>query len=67
MIHIKKFIDRVSLAESKRSNDIVLPMADARILRDEISKLLADLYSSKEDSTKKTEVIEIELKGGTFK
>lgn len=67
MIHIKRFIDKVSVSESKQSKDIVLPITDARGLRDEIVKLLADLYSAKENEPIKEDVIEIELKGGTFK
>lgn len=67
MIHIKRFLDKVSLAESKQTKDIVLPMTDARGLRDEISKILADLqdYNSKKKS--EPEVIKVEITGGKFK
>jgi hypothetical protein len=40
MIHIKRFIDKMSLVESKQSKDVVLPISDARGLRDEVTKLL---------------------------
>lgn len=66
MIHIKKFIDKVSLQEQKRSKDIVLPVEEARGLRDEISRLLADLNDLK-DKKNKDEVIKVEIKGGRFK
>lgn len=65
MIHIKRFIDKISYMESKNSKDVVLPMLEARGLRDELSKLLADLYDT--NSTQEEPVIEIEIKGGTFK
>jgi hypothetical protein len=69
MIHIKRFIDKMALMESKQSRDIVLPAADARGLRDEISKLLSDLYelSNTKTDDKSNEVIQIEIKGGSFK
>jgi hypothetical protein len=69
MIHIKRFIDKMALMESKQSRDIVLPAADARGLRDEISKLLSDLYelSNTKADDKSNDVIQIEIKGGSFK
>jgi hypothetical protein len=65
MIHINKFIEIVSLNEQRRSKDIVLPMSDARGLRDELAKLLGELYQRKND--KEQEVVKIEIKGGKFK
>ena len=69
MIHIKRFIDKMALMESKQARDIVLPAADARGLRDEISKLLSDLYelSNAKTNDKSNVVIQIEIKGGSFK
>jgi hypothetical protein len=66
MIHIKKFLDRVSLSESRQNKDIVLPVADARGLRDEIGKLLADLYEVNKNKKDK-DLVQIEMKGGSFK
>lgn len=66
MIHIKKFLDKVSLSESRQNKDIVLPVADARGLRDEIGKLLADLYEVNKNKKDK-DPIQIEIKGGSFK
>jgi hypothetical protein len=68
MLNIKRFIDKVAVAESKQTKDLVLPMSDARGLRDEISKLLSDLYDlSQEQSTaKENEIVQIEIKGGSF-
>lgn len=69
MIHIKRFIDKMALMESKQSRDIVLPVTEARGLRDEISKLLSDLYelSSVKANDKSNDVIQVEIKGGSFK
>ena len=69
MIHIKRFLDKMAVVESKQSKDVVLPVADARGLRDDISKLLADLHelNSKKIEDSKDEIIQIEIKGGGFK
>ena len=67
MIHVKKFIDKVSLTESKQSKDFVMTMTDARGLRDELSKLLADLYQVAKSTQKEEQVMKVEIKGGSFK
>jgi len=66
-MHIKRFVDKMSIVESRQSKDVVLPITDARGLRDDITKLLSDLYASSVDQTKKEEVIDIQIKGGSFK
>jgi hypothetical protein len=65
MIHIKRFIDKVSYTESKQSKDLILPMTDARGLRDELAKLLADL-ANVEKPASPAEVIDIKIVGGKF-
>lgn len=67
MIYIKKFIEKVSLIESRNGKDVVLPIMDARGLRDELSKLLLDLYEGNKTKDKVEDVIEVEIKGGSFK
>lgn len=67
MIHIKKFIDKVTAMESKQNKDVVIPMQEARGLRDEISKLLVDLHHLSLEQGKKEEVIKLEITGGSFK
>jgi hypothetical protein len=68
MLQIKRFIDKVAVAESKQTKDLVLPMADARGLRDEMSKLLSDLYdlSQTQNAAKENEIVQVEIKGGSF-
>lgn len=65
MIHIRRFLDKMSVAESKKTKDIVIPIDDARGLRDELAKLLSDLYER--EKTKPEPVIEVQVKGGSFK
>lgn len=59
----------MAVAESKQSKDLVLPMADARGLRDDISKLLSDLHEllKNQNKDRETEVIQVEVTGGKFK
>lgn len=65
MIHIKRFIDKISMMEGRQNKDIVLPISEARYLRDEISKLLLELHDR--NISKRNEVIQVEVKGGSFK
>lgn len=67
MLHIKKFIDKMSATEGKQAKDIVLPIGEARGLRDDISKLLADLHELSKEKEKDEEVISVTVKGGGFK
>jgi len=69
MINIKKFIDKVAYLESRNNKDVLIPLQDARGLRDEISKLLLDLTSLQnlQKNTVKEDATKIEIKGGTFK
>lgn len=68
MIHIKKFIDRVSMIESKQGKDIVIPISDARGLRDELAKILADNFSFNSEKKNEPEpTIKIDIKGGSFR
>lgn len=68
-MHIKRFMDKMAMVETKQNKDVVLPIADARGLRDEIAKLLSDIYelNNAKSQHKTDEVIQVEIKGGTFK
>lgn len=65
MNQIKKFIDKVSYADSKRANTVILSMDEARFLRDELAKLLMDLHQAEKEVPEPT--IEVVVTGGTFK
>lgn len=69
MIHIKRFVDKMSAVEAKQSKDVVLPIADARGLRDDITKLLAELHDLNKNQpiSQANEVTQVEIKGGSFK
>ena len=65
MMHIKRFIDKVASMEGRQGRDVILPITDARALRDEISKLVLDQYETK-SVTKPDEVIHVEVKGNKW-
>ena len=58
-------MDKMSVVESKMNKDVVLSIVDARGLRDDITRLLADLHemSSNNDTS---EIISVQIKGGSF-
>jgi len=66
-IHIKRFMDKMSAVESRQNKDVVLPITDARGLRDDVAKLLADLYAMSADQPKQEEITEVQVKGGSFR
>lgn len=65
MIYIKKFIDKVSIVESKQGKDLVIPMIEARGLRDELAKLLTDLHTLN-SKPKEEPTINVVVKGGNW-
>jgi len=68
MIHIKKFIDKISYLDTKNIKDVIINIHDAKGLRDEIAKLLLDLNELQTNkSSNSQDVITLEVKGGTFK
>ena len=62
MSQIKKFIDRIASAEGKQSREIILPLAEAKLLRDELLLLLLDKKEAKKDE----EVITVVVNGGKW-
>jgi hypothetical protein len=67
MINIKKFIDKIASMEGKQGRDVVLPITEARALRDEITKLLLDQReSTPTPSQRDNEAIQLEVKGGRW-
>jgi hypothetical protein len=70
MIHIKRFIDKIASMEGKQGRDVILPITDARSLRDEIAKLIIDRHGEAVAETtpkpQNNEVIQVEVKGGRW-
>lgn len=51
--------------ENRQKRDLILPSADAKALRDELAKLLAELYELR-DVANKTQTIEVDVSGGKW-
>lgn len=67
MINIKRFIEKVSHVEGRHGKDVVIPISEARILRDELAMLLVDHYdSNKQENKVPDQVIQVEITGGRF-
>ena len=62
MNHIKKFIDRIAVAESRNVREVIMPLQEAKELRDELTKILLDQRRNKSE-----EVVEVVMRGGSFK
>ena len=62
MSQVKKFIDRISMAEVRGTREVIIPLQDAKELRDEITKILLDQRENKTN-----EVVEVVMRGGNFK
>lgn len=59
---IKRFIDKIAMMEGRQAREVVLPMNEAKELRDEITKLLLD----QRDIPKTEEVVNVVMKGGKW-
>lgn len=67
MSAIKNFIEKVSYLDGRGGSlDYRMSMNDARILRDEVAKLLNDFYDLTSKKDNKEDVIKIEVNGGKF-
>ena len=61
MSQIKQFIDKISLMEGRQAREVVLPINDAKELRDEIMKILLDQKEQNKD-----EIINVVINGGKW-
>ena len=64
--HINRFIDRIRAAESRQQRDIILSIADARDLRDDITRLLLILQEAAKPQVNSEEITEVQITGGNF-
>ncbi len=62
MNQVKKFIDRIQMAEARNTREVIMPLQEAKELRDELTKILLDQRDKNPE-----EVIEVVMRGGSFK
>lgn len=67
-IHLTKFVDRVRGHESRGARDFTMSMNDARDLHADITRLLLELHSLREQTANSgpEEVIQVKMNGGSF-
>jgi len=63
-LYIRKFIDRLQQADLKGQKDFVCPIADAKNLHNDITRLLLDLEATQKNQ--EPETVTVELGGGSF-
>jgi hypothetical protein len=63
MSYIKKFVDKIAVMEGRQAREVVLPMTDAKGLRDEVLKVLLD---QREQTNTQPEVIEVVMNGNKW-
>lgn len=68
MIIIKRFIEKVSAQESRHGTSVIIPIDEARLLRDAVAKLIADNYELTNNKQKSVDdtVIQVEINGGKW-
>jgi hypothetical protein len=69
VIHLQKFIDRVQGTEARGLKDMSIPLSDAKAMSAELTRILLELQSYREQIAAKPaeEVIQVSMNGGTFK
>jgi hypothetical protein len=65
-LYIRKFMDRLQQLELKGSRDFVCTISDAKNLHKDITTLLLDLETLRNNTKDQEEVVSIELKGEDF-
>jgi hypothetical protein len=68
-LHIQRFIDRIRGNEARGSRDFIMPMTDAKGLHADLTDLLLELNTLRQQAyaAKQDEVIQVQVSGGGFK
>jgi hypothetical protein len=66
-LHIHRFVDSIKAHESRGQKDFSMPLRDAKDLHADITKLLITLEQMREQQARGTEVVEVQITGGSFK
>jgi len=65
-LYIRKFIDRLQQCELRGQKDFICPIADAKNLHNDITRLLLDLEAVQQAKADTPDAITVELEGGSF-
>jgi hypothetical protein len=67
-LHINRFVDRVKAADARNHRDFTMSMADAKALHADLTRLLIELQSLREQAVAqpREEVVTVNMDGGSF-
>jgi len=66
-LHIHRFVDSIKAHEARGQRDFTMTLRDAKDLHADITKLLVTLEQMREQQAHGSEVIEVQVTGGSFK
>ena len=68
-VHLQRFVDRVRGFEARGAKDFTMSMSDAKDLHADITRLLLELQTFKEQALAepKNEVVQVRMDGGSFR
>jgi hypothetical protein len=64
--HINRFLEKLQAAESRRSYEVCLTLREAQDLHRDITRLLLEIESQRSTQVNVPDVIDLEVKGGSF-
>lgn len=65
-LYIKKFVERLQHFELRGAKDFSCPLQDAKMLHTEITRLLLDLEQLRTQPHSTSDVVTVEMQGGSF-
>lgn len=67
-IHLQRFIERLQGFEARGAKDFIMPIADAKGMHADLTRLLLELTTLKEQAViaQDNEVVSIKMDGGVF-
>jgi hypothetical protein len=67
-IHLQRFVERLQGFEARGAKDFIMPITDAKGMHADLTRLLLELTTLKEQaiSAQNDEVISIKMDGGSF-
>lgn len=66
-LHINRFVDALKAHESRGQRDFVMSIKEAKDLHADITKLLLAVELLRSQAQVKTESVQVELTGGSFR
>jgi hypothetical protein len=68
-VHLQRFVDRVRGFEARGARDFTMSMSDAKDLHADVTRLLLELHTFKEQALKepRNEIVQVSMDGGTFR